>query len=687
MMSAEKQQLEMQHMRQKNEDFFKRREPAIYDFIKDKKLTNSDLKILKKEDGDLELDVFEKGKSRYFNAGRHYSTKECEKFIGQMKPGTLLPPFTHVDSNSFTFQRIGSLHFKKLANELGDIIKPSNQIPLPDFYPLLVIMGVGLGLHISKIIKDKKISSLIIFEHKLDRAITSLYTIDWEEIYSKFDINKGESIQLIFSTEDDFRVHQGSLWNELINYCPHFPFATLFYNHLNDETNSKIINKIQKDTITYLQQWGNYDDEINQYNNARQNLLLGAKIYKPSTFKVNPDMPIAVIGAGPSLDDKIETLKKYQDNILIISCGTTIGTLAKHNIRPHFHVELESDYIVYEAIKKSTTADFRKGITLLASAQVNPRCLALFEKSCIYFKDSTALAQLYVDNDKDIVKNTTPTCTNAGVAIAFQMRPKNLFLFGTDFGFSNKDKHHASGSIYYQDKEDISFVLANANDFEKEVLIKTTSVKGLEMETKPMYFTAQRRVEECIKYSHLAGIKVFNCSDGASIKNSHWIPTEKLNEILMTLNTHASPKSLTREIYNYCQSVNPNSINEKSTILLNTIDSIFNTINRIELAGSELYDISKYIFIVNNIISRHVKLKLGYMHYFLRGQIWIFLTMFFTYSLHCKTKKERQAMCSLCTEWLKQHHIEIITEMKKVLYHTKNLDEDEWINTTVEEEI
>lgn len=687
MLSAEQKLQEMQIQRQKNEDFFKKHEPTIYEHIKGKHLSDSELKIVKKENNQFELDIIEKGKKRYFDEGIRYCEAECAKFISQMAPGYKLPPFSSMNEDTFRFNRLGSLAFKSLVKDLRNIINPDEQISLPDFYPLLVITGIGLGLHIEKILEEKEISSLIIFEHKLDRVITSLYTLDWEKIYSKFDIKNGKSIQLIFTTGDDFLIHQGSLWNELINYCPHFPFSTLFYNHLSDPINTKVIQRIQRDTITYLQQWGNYDDEINQYNNARHNLLMGAKIYKPSLFKVNPNIPIAVIGAGPSLDEKIDIIKKYQDSLLIISCGTTIGTLAKHNIKPNFHIELESDYIVYEAISKSTTQKYRDGITLLASAQTNPHCLSLFQKSCIYFKDSTSLSELFIDNDIDIIKGTTPTCTNAGVALAYQMQPKSLFLFGTDFGFIDKNKHHASGSIYYQDKEEISFFLANANDFDKEPLMKTTSVKGTQIDTKPMYFTAQRRIEELIKFSHKAGIKVYNCSDGASIKNSNWIPTNTLESMLEQYDCHGLPKKIENEIFELCRGVATKSINEKSEYLIDTIDNIFKTLLSVNLKSEKLIDISQYIFILNNYMSRQVKIKYGYIHYFLRGQLWIFLTMMFTYSSHAKTDEERKKVSKACVNWLANHHESIIKELKYILFHNKKIKDDEWINKTVEEEI
>ena len=682
---AEVLQLAMQRMREKNEAFFKHKEPSIYNFIKDKKLAHSDLRIVKSPSGELELDVVERGAKRYFDRGQHYCQKEAEKFMAQMTPGTQLPPSAPVGPHLFTFQRVGSLHFKELATELDNRITLEPNISMPNFYPLLIIMGMGLSFHIEKVVKSCDINSLIIYENNMDRILTSLYTIDWEEIYSYFNNQNGRTIQLIFSTGEDFHVHQACLWNEVVNYCPYFPFVSLFYNHLNDATNLKIIKGIQKDIVTYLQQWGNYDDEINQYNNARHNLLANSRIYRPSQFKVNPYMPIVVVGAGPSLDDRIGMIQKHREKLLVISCGTTIGTLFEYGIKPDFHVELESDYIVYEAISKATTPEYRKDITLLASVQVNPRCLALFEKSLVFFKDSTSLAELYIENKQDIINNTTPTCTNAGVALAFKMRPKNLFLFGTDFGFISKDKHHAKGSVYYKAEDEISFVLSNANNFEKEALTTTMSVHGTKIETKPMYFTAQRRVEECIKIAHLAGIKVFNCSDGASIKNSVWTPNEQLDKMLTELEVNASPASLAQEIYNISQGLNANEIDAKSQQLIDTVTRMFDILLAFKPDSSSLKDIAKYAYTLNSVVARNFRSDYGSIYFFIRGQVWIFVTVMFVYALHAKEQAQLDFIHEYCTQWLRDHKQKLIGEMRDVLFHKKSIDDDLWVNRTVEE--
>ena len=230
MTPAESLQLDMQHLREKNEAFFKNYEPSVYQLIKGKKLGSIDLQIIKSGDS-LELDVIEQGQSLYFNKGQYYCQQEADKFLKQMSPGNLFPPFVTTDSSIFSFKRVGSMHFKELADHVGQQVDAFDRVPLPDFYPLLVITGTGLSFHIENILNNRNVGSLIIYEHSIERFLVSLYSVDWQHIYQKFDPDKGTSIQLIISANDDPNVLKGILWNELVHYCPQFPFTTLFYNH------------------------------------------------------------------------------------------------------------------------------------------------------------------------------------------------------------------------------------------------------------------------------------------------------------------------------------------------------------------------------------------------------------------------------------------------------------------------
>ena len=679
MTAAKELQKKMTLMRQKNDHFFAQYHPTIYKIIKDKNLTDSEIKIIPStESTTLEIDVVEKGKNRYFGQGIKYCESEAEKFISQYADGRPISSLSPPTAESFIFNRAASNHFKDIAKDLKDRINYGSHYPIEGFIPFLVVTGVGVGFHIEKILEEKKIGNLIIYEHNLDRFLTSLYTLDWEYLYSKFTNNEHGSIQLIISYGAIANNHKAALWNELIQYCPHFPFSTIFYNHLMDPTCTDIIKKIQADVSVYTNQWGHFDDEINQYNNARHNLLNEAKVFSPSSFKVNPNIPVVIVGGGPSLDARIDILKKHRDNILIISCGTSIGTLFNYNLKPHIHVELESDLITYEALSKSADSEFRKDILLIGAAQLNPLALNLFHNKCIFFKDSSALGKLFLSNEKDVVNSVTPTCTNAGVALAIKLGFNNIFLTGLDFGFLDPNKHHAEGSIYF--KDEVSKPIQESNDFKQNALVETVSVHGEKMWTKPMYFTAKRRVEETIKYYFTKGKKVYNCSDGAVINNAPWTSPERFESLLSRFEHEISSKELVDGINSFCLTIKPDIIENRSNHMIQVASSIFDLLTKNQpKPSSSLYEISNYIFTCNNSLVRTLREQEGPAIYFLRGHVWIFLMFFFTYTQLSKTPKDREVIVSYMNQWIKDNREIVIAEMKNRMFSELKFNEDPWV--------
>ena len=53
------------------------------------------------------------------------------------------------------------------------------------------------------------------------------------------------------------------------------------------------------------------------------------------------NIPVFILGNGPSLDQGIELLKEVRDQVLLICCGSTINTLKKLGVTPDIHVDIE----------------------------------------------------------------------------------------------------------------------------------------------------------------------------------------------------------------------------------------------------------------------------------------------------------------------------------------------------------
>lgn len=112
-----------------------------------------------------------------------------------------------------------------------------------DYLPLLRVYGIGLGYHLTELIKQRKISYLTIYEPHLDLFYTSLYTIPWQLIFKYFE-GKGKGINLVVATTPD----------TYINSCMTFiqqrlvPLTSFYYRFSHFNNTSILQETIEKET-------------------------------------------------------------------------------------------------------------------------------------------------------------------------------------------------------------------------------------------------------------------------------------------------------------------------------------------------------------------------------------------------------------------------------------------------------
>ncbi|MGN4935622.1 6-hydroxymethylpterin diphosphokinase MptE-like protein [Aeromonas rivipollensis] len=104
--------------------------------------------------------------------------------------------------------------------------------------------------------------------------------------------------------------------------------------------------------------WGFFDDNLFAIAHSATNICDGVPFLLKdrqvdSSYK---ELPVFIVGNGPSLDETIGYLKKYQDSAIIIACGSTVSALYKAGIKPDICVAVErtksmADFLTFLKIK------------------------------------------------------------------------------------------------------------------------------------------------------------------------------------------------------------------------------------------------------------------------------------------------------------------------------------------------
>lgn len=660
---------------QSNLAYLKREFPYLHDLALKTEMRKATLSITPNGKADIHS-----GNAYFYNGdAEEYAEQEVGKFFEKVHYKSEfkgLPPHGY---GVYTAKRLFSLSMDNLYKDVD--YSQDNLYQLPKFMPLLVVTGIGSGLHIKKLLERCDVMSLVIYEVDPEEFLISLYLIDWKPIIDKFS-QKGRSIDIMVKDFKHAQHQYAALWNCLIDKAPNFALCTFFYNHRLQSRYTSVIKKIQSDMKVYLNLWGYYDDEINQFNNALHNLnndrnILGKR--PKSTIK----SPIFIVGSGPSLDQRIETIKKYKDKAIIVSAGTALLSLYKHGITPDFHVEIESHYESYVVINQINDEDFLNKITLIGAIQLTPKISNLFKESILFVKDSTAIYEL-TKQITDRCKGTTPTCTNTALGLATYFLSENMFLFGTDYGFRDKSNHHSKHSIYYSEEK--SELIEESNRDRHKNLIDIESVDGDLIQTTTMYNASKRRIESDLKtFSKEYPFKIYNCANGAKIEGADHIKESESWDIIDNIISNKT---------NDLDSIKSNkSIANKSTVN-SEVKTIHSNLVKItsDITGfissnksSLLLDHFKDLNTIGSYLTFGLK-DYGTLYFMVRGAIWHYLHAGASVAL--KLQNDESKMAEFITKWELsfKRFLKLVPEHFKAVTYKQYDDKDPWIHTQLFDE-
>jgi hypothetical protein len=662
--------------RTKNLAFFAKNFPGIYSYFKDYKMQTLQLDIRPEAD---EADFIVNGQHVYGGFGKKYAKEEAVKFNSFFPPGKAVRSVVPITKGEYTNPRFFAERLKELYEYSPIDIENFKGYVVPEFLPMVVCLGVGLGLHIRELQNIRDIHHLVIVEHDPDRFAASLYTAEWWKIVNRQREKVGRSIDFVLlNNVTEWQDVRAAVWNKLIERCPIFPINTYLYNHKADPNYDQVANDINKDIYVHLFSFGNYDDEVNQLNNAIHNFLKPvAKVGKASAVNLPAlgKSGVCIVGSGPSLDHRIGDLRVLSGKALIFSCGTALGALLKHGIVPDLHVELESDYITYRIQSQNADLEALKKVRILGAAQLSPKLFDLFGEGRLFFKAESPLSGLFGDTDERIV-DAAPTCTNAALAIAFHYKFSHIYLFGLDYGFPSVEMHHAKGTLYYNEESRAKV----SKNLDNET-IEIDAASGGKIKSTTFLYTAKRRTDNLI-ISIAKTSSVLNFSDGARIERAAWVPPHQGYEYVKGLS------DIRLESLSTLFGESPVTISEreiKTQIL--AIEAFFKDFcQRVARIVAEpvsgVAQMTSICFRVNQFLHDKVMANSASYYYFVRGSIWHFLHAGYSHAFAITDEFRRK----LWLEWWQDRFLAFLKDWPEHLSSVLNKEYDQndhWLERSI----
>ncbi len=389
-----------------------------------------------------------------------------------------------------------------------------NQNFNPRFIPYLRIYGVGLGYHLSQLIQSRDVLSLLIYEPEIDLFYCSLFITPWRLIFEYMQMDPARRLSLIVGQKAEQAIEQ-----EKSFLAAHYPFIQNTRWQLSMFSTAEIQRfialeyqhyRVSSDGLTA----GWYEDQRAGLVNALGNIIAARKVFTGKRIK--DFLRVAIVGAGPSLDDSIAYLKQHTDDFIIFACGTAITSLLKNDIVPDYHVHQErrSDA---EAVISWAGVDSYKNITALKLNVLDAEVDDLYREAFIFQKYNDPASALLEDSFP-VTQHVNPTVTNSAIAFASELGANEVYLLGVDYGApSDTERMHATHYIHAQratEKVDVNSQFKLDGNFGKTII-----------STEKLVFS--RNIAE-IAIQNQPGIKWFNVGDGALIKGTKPIATTKL---------------------------------------------------------------------------------------------------------------------------------------------------------------
>ncbi len=315
-------------------------------------------------------------------------------------------------------------------------------------FPLLFVFGTGYGSHLQRLAEEYEVDNLVIMETDIENFILSLFFVDYFDIYELFFQKER---RIFIACEEDIDVLAQGVLAAVGEMCPPFFIqgAGLMLQMDDTEAQSALWENLKKRFLDLYRGWGYLDDEILGIQHALDNYKKKVPMLLGGYNKLQGDLPVFIVGNGPSLDALIPVVRENLSKVILFSCGSSLSALAKNGIQPDFHVEIERTAITARLLSLDGTRELLKNTPLIGSVIMDPNVYGMTSCPLMFSKFLDSGSNLLDPEFKNPRLHSNPTCTNGGLALALELGFKEIYLIGVDLGYEDPEHHHSKSSFYY----------------------------------------------------------------------------------------------------------------------------------------------------------------------------------------------------------------------------------------------
>ena len=296
----------------------------------------------------------------------------------------------------------------------------------------------------------KHFSRIIVVESSPLELCLALSCGDFPALINKLKSNK---IGLQMLVDNDVENLKAKFRDQVLAVQPTCTYGmTLCHSPLDNPTLTLFSTWLQSPeglTQSVAGALGKETDEINQLIQA----LVNAKNNPIRKFLTSQSAdhlkPVVLVASGPSLDESIPWLQKYQNQLQIVCAGSSLGTVLSEGIRPSAVVFLERSSVVYETdlyplVENNTDLS---SILLIASMTIDPRISSLFDDTVWFHRPISSVLTFFEDEASAKLLQSGPHSANAALESLLHCGFKKILCIGCDFSAQKRSYPRSKNAL------------------------------------------------------------------------------------------------------------------------------------------------------------------------------------------------------------------------------------------------
>ena len=275
-------------------------------------------------------------------------------------------------------------------------------------------------------------------------------------------------------------------------------------------------------------------DRLHSYIPFR-NLLFNLRHF-PYSFLTNSlvgafeKVPAVICGAGPSLEQSIETLKELQTRAIVIAGGSTLASLSHYGIRPHFGVLIDPNLEEYHRMRSNWNFE----IPLLYATRVCPEVFDTMNVQPGYIRAGIGgMGEMWMDEKFHIqdrllgasLNDEAISVTTISVCLAHEFGCDPIIMTGIDMAFTAK-KQYAEGIWGFQS--------ISIEDLERKKLVESRIFQKKDRNNNEVYTSVKWLMESsslsALAKSHPEKTFLNATQGGIGIEGVEYMPLDQVSE-------------------------------------------------------------------------------------------------------------------------------------------------------------